>query len=156
MTFPHTDGKPEGRLVRAAIRYNGKIYTGWRHAKIQQEFGGPAVLLKDPDRDVGFVTENGRYLTRKQAKQYAYLIKQIPMTVARGMCALLSSEDLWDDEGVPRQYSVDLADLVWRPASNPPALHTINFVEIAAPILKQGAEHAREEKEEPDQSLPLR
>jgi hypothetical protein len=87
---------PAGPIIKAAIRLHGTIYTGWRHAAIKQEIG-VGTPIPDPDWNIGFITENGYFLTRKQAKLYALVRKQITHT----QLPVLSSEDLWDDNGKP-------------------------------------------------------
>lgn len=95
---------PEGKLVKAAISYNGKVYTGWRHSDIRMSMFDQGIsqetiqsITSDP-WNVGFITENGRFLTRKQALPYARMKKQID-TIAG---AELTSEDLWEDDGTPK------------------------------------------------------
>lgn len=51
--------------------------------------------IQNPEWNVGFLTENGYFLTRKQAAVYAIARKQITCT----KLPVLTSEDLWDDDG---------------------------------------------------------
>ena len=96
--------RPEGKIVKAAVIFKGKTYTGWRHADIRNDI----VNLVNPPRlemcntmsdpwSVGFITENGRFLTRKQALTYGQSIGQIKHLID----STLTSEDLWDKEGNP-------------------------------------------------------
>jgi hypothetical protein len=95
---------PEGKIVRAAIIFRGKTYTGWRHADIRNDI----INIIDPPRleisntmadpwSVGFVTENGRFLTRNQAQTYGQYIGQLKHFIG----SVLTSEDLWDNNGNP-------------------------------------------------------
>jgi hypothetical protein len=96
--------RPEGKIVKAAIIFNDKIYTGWRHSDIRDDIRN---LVNPPRLDLanalhdpwkcGFVTENGRFLTRKQALTYGMTIGQINEITG----SVLTSEDLWDNQGNP-------------------------------------------------------
>jgi hypothetical protein len=80
-------------LIDAAVRYNGKIYTGKRHGCIMQEIikEFPDAKLKDPF-DQGFVDENGNYYHRKAARMHAIKCGQLPNNFFRER---ILSEDLW-------------------------------------------------------------
>ena len=94
---------PEGKLVKAAIVLGDKVYTGYRHAQIRTDMiisGIPQDTIDSTMNDpwkVGFITENGRFLTRKQSLPYARSIKQINKIIHNEIC----SEDLWDEQGQP-------------------------------------------------------
>lgn len=96
--------RPEGKIVKAAIIFEGKTHTGWRHSEIRNDIilkENPARLdiasaMHDPWK-TGFVTENGRFLTRKQALTYGMSIGQITNIIG----SELTSEDLWDNKGNP-------------------------------------------------------
>ena len=94
--------RPEGKIVKAAIIFEGKTYTGWRHSDIRDDIRN----LVNPSRidlanalhdewKTGFVTENGRFLTRRQALTYGMSIGQINEITG----SVLTSEDLWDNQG---------------------------------------------------------
>ena len=97
--------QPEGRIVAAAIVFNEKTYTGWRHAEIRNVIMDTGAsreeimkTMHDPWKN-GFVTENGRFLTRKQALIYGRNHGYIGDIIG----SELTSEDLWDENGVPRK-----------------------------------------------------
>jgi hypothetical protein len=104
MDQPFRSIKPEGKLAKAALIFRDKLYTGWRHAEIRWDI---IAETKAPREEIfhlmaddwanGFVTENGRFLTRKQALNYARSIGQINEIIG----SELTSEDLWDAEGNP-------------------------------------------------------
>jgi hypothetical protein len=95
---------PEGKLVKAALIFRDKLYTGWRHAdirnQIMDETKAPreevSALMSDK-WSVGFITENGRFLTRMQAFVYGRNRNQIGEIIG----SELTSEDLWDIVGKP-------------------------------------------------------
>lgn len=93
--------QPEGKLVKAAIVVGEKTYTGWRHADIRNEIAltgiprGEICAITSDDWKVGFITENGRFLTRRQALTYGRSIGQVKKLIG----SVLTSEDLWDNEG---------------------------------------------------------
>lgn len=89
---------PEGKLVKAAVRVGDKLYLGWRHADIMRELKEHNIVEHVFAEDQGFVTENGRFLMRPQAKSWAFYVEQIEDTEG----PILTSEDLWDNEGNPR------------------------------------------------------
>jgi len=101
MTDP-TRLRPEGKIVKAAILVGEKVFTGWRHADIRNEIVVTtdisreeiAAIMHD-DWKCGFITENGRFLTRNQALTYGQSIGQITKTIG----SVLTSEDLWDNNG---------------------------------------------------------
>jgi hypothetical protein len=95
---------PEGRICKAAIVFKGKTYLGWRHAEIRN-----MIMQEDDSREdimhtmhnpwaVGFITENGRFLTRNQALIYGRNHGQIGDIIG----SELTSEDLWDADGTPK------------------------------------------------------
>jgi hypothetical protein len=91
-----------GRIVKAAIRLEGEIYTGYRHADILRDMRDLGISreklhLLDQNWDQGFITETGRFLSRKQAMNYGLYIGQITKTKS----ATLTSEDLWKVDGSP-------------------------------------------------------
>jgi hypothetical protein len=102
MTTPDVHTHPEGKIVKAAIIVEGKTFTGWRHADIRNEIilltgiscREMAVIMHD-DWKCGFITENGRFLTRSQALTYGQSIGQITKIIG----SVFTSEDLWDSNG---------------------------------------------------------
>lgn len=96
---------PEGRICKAAIVFKDKTYTGWRHAEIRNvimETGAAReeIMMTMHDKwACGFVTENGRFLTRNQALVYGRNHGQIGEIIG---CEL-TSEDLWDENGITRE-----------------------------------------------------
>lgn len=78
----------------AAIRCGGLIWTGKRHhhcmATIKQATGKRANDF--PDEEQGFVTLDGRFVTREEA---AELVKQTGQTTPRHRADQLFSEDLY-------------------------------------------------------------
>lgn len=78
-------------ITQAAIRKDGKIYTGRRHAEIlfkAEKYGLGWAGLKGAEQ--GFVDESGRFYTRKQAGIVAWKCGQMPRVKKH-----LLSEDLW-------------------------------------------------------------
>lgn len=93
-----------GRIAKAACKTpDGKIHTGWRHAYIRDDIRELGYSIEDCRRSLhdpwscGFVTEDGTFLTRKQALSYGRYIGQIDKLIG----GILTSEDLWDNEGNP-------------------------------------------------------
>jgi hypothetical protein len=84
-------------IVNAAIRFNGKIYTGKRHAwimnEIRKEF--PDAHYPNPD-DQGFVNEKGQYLRRPPALIEAIKYGQVEPGKTFQPHELFS-EDIWKD-----------------------------------------------------------
>lgn len=92
--------KPEGRIVKAAIRCHEFVYTGHRHHEIRNAIKDEGVLdresimrIMSDEWNQGFITENAFYLTRKQALCYALMINQVQSEKIQG--GTLTSEDLW-------------------------------------------------------------
>ena len=87
-------------IEKAAIQYQEKVYTGWRHAQIGQDMlkagvckrpypGGPAQ---------GFVTSEGKFVDREEARKIAEAAGQGQLPLRR---LELFSEDLWTSKGIP-------------------------------------------------------
>ena len=80
-------------ITKAAIKFNGKVYTGNRHFVILSEaetiyglgFGGLKLGKQ------GFINNKGIFLTRDEAAVEAFRCKQIKKMPMRP----LTSEDLW-------------------------------------------------------------
>ena len=87
--------KDTNRIVIAAIKKNGIVFTGLRHGFIIRDMVSTG-FLKDPNKDKvlneeqGFVDSNNIFLTREGARGIAIIAGQIKPN--HGM---LYSEDLW-------------------------------------------------------------
>jgi hypothetical protein len=99
MLYVEPPRKRPKKLVAAAILWNGRVWTGRRHAWIRdyiledhpellQEAGDWAL---NPDW-TGFWTDDGRYVRRKPALRIARKAGQLPEGYDRGT---LFSEFLW-------------------------------------------------------------
>jgi hypothetical protein len=94
--------EPKGLICKAAIIFEDKVLTGWRHAAIRNTIihtcdptkADMSAIMHD-EFSCGFVTENGRFLTRNQALAYGTMTGQINKTIG----SILTSEDLWDVDG---------------------------------------------------------
>jgi hypothetical protein len=73
-------------LVQSAIIKDGVIYTGRRHHNVLQS--QPKGFLKNCEQ--GFVTDEGKFLNRKDASIHAFECSQIDEIIP-----VLCSEDLW-------------------------------------------------------------
>lgn len=90
ITYELEQHKP--RIIAAAVKpESGKIYTGRRHCdcirKAVDEGGEPTPILGIHQ---GFVTNNGKYVDRKEAGKIAFECGQI-----KEPSDFLYSEDLW-------------------------------------------------------------
>ena len=82
-------------IVKAAIKYNDKVYTGKRHFSIIQD-----ILKEYPDayisQDIqGFVTDEGQFLRRAASLHHALKCGQIESVENLINSSVLTSEDLW-------------------------------------------------------------
>ena len=83
------------RIVIAAIKKNGIVFTGLRHGHIIRDMVGCG-FLKDPKEDYvyteeqGFVDNHGKYWSREDARDVAVEAGQVDSTHGT-----LYSEDLW-------------------------------------------------------------
>ena len=90
-----------GSLVieKAAIRYKGKIYMGWRHDRIGLKMRADNVCPRPypGGKAQGFVTNEGKFVSRKRARVIADAAGQghFPRP------GQAYSEFLWDMNGVP-------------------------------------------------------
>jgi hypothetical protein len=94
-------------LVKAAIVYEGVVYTGIRHYQIIAKIRKVKNIPKHvpvPMRGHGFVNEAGKYFTKKEALIYAVKCGQLKSLESIISPPHLTSEDLWDKEG--KLYSV--------------------------------------------------
>jgi len=86
-------------FVKAAVRFNDVVYTGWRHFQIinwMKETGHPKVKQDDQ----GFVDSNGYFYRRAAAKCVAIMNGQVDPQWDGNE---LTSEDLWDINGIPKK-----------------------------------------------------
>jgi len=90
-------------ITKAAVKFQDKIYTGWRHSFIVHEMVSKQLALIDnlKQDDLGFIDESGTFLSRQEAGLIAFKENQTDR-----LCEFLFSEDLWDMNGVPRQLGV--------------------------------------------------
>ena len=81
-------------IVKAAVNAEGRIYTGHRHGEAIHnavEAGEPTPITQKMQ---GFVTDTGKWLTRREAREHAVACGQIPFDKnLKGQ--LIISEDLW-------------------------------------------------------------
>jgi len=91
------------RILDAAVRYKGEIYTGASHGHavgaLKKALGGGYIqkeLLIDPEWD-GFVTSSGRFVNRKEAWLIARDARQFP-----------SQTDISNKDGEKMLYSEKL------------------------------------------------
>ena len=75
-------------IKEAAIKLNGKIYTGRRHNEILCDKSRPKGFLKYGTQ--GFITDAGEFVTRMQAAKIAFDCGQITEPAR-----ILFSEDLY-------------------------------------------------------------
>lgn len=88
------------KIVAAAYNYHGMIFTGSRHYRIIQDIAavfGEGVI-NDKPKDDGFMTDRGRFVKRREARDIALAAGQITEE-HRGV---LYSEDLWGEPEVQR------------------------------------------------------
>jgi hypothetical protein len=78
------------RIICVAIRFDGKVYCGYRHANIYNQFP-----FTYPDSEEGFITtDNGRFVRREEAWDIADEANQI-INKGEGIDGLLFSENLY-------------------------------------------------------------
>jgi hypothetical protein len=96
--WPRVIEREDIKIVKAAIRQDDKVYTGWRHAEIMyhmKEIGCKPVRQED---DKGFIDQMGHFYRRSAAGVIVRLNKQVTEFINQ---TVLTSEDLWDNEGNP-------------------------------------------------------
>lgn len=87
------------RLVKAAIRVDDKVYTGWRHAHIIQELAKSGSIQGPITQDQqGFIDQDGIFYRRVACSGIAFMNGQ-----TKTFIRTLTSEDLWYDDGTPKQ-----------------------------------------------------
>jgi hypothetical protein len=80
------------RITAAAIRHDGKVYTGRRHCQIIRDIVA-STSTKRVLGEQGFVLEDGRFVNREDAAFIALAsgqIKELKFNTTK-----LFSEDLW-------------------------------------------------------------
>lgn len=88
----HTQA-PARRIVAAAIRWKGIVFTGVRHAHIRRQITDLGLVGHGEYLDFdceGFIDTSGVFLTRVQARPIAERAGQTPPSTD-----LLVSEDMW-------------------------------------------------------------
>ena len=65
------------RIITAAIKHNGKIYTGSSHGNIMQEMTNSGVKGEFRNNEQGFLTDKGRFVNRVEAAKIAREAGQI-------------------------------------------------------------------------------
>jgi hypothetical protein len=91
--------RPSGvPIVKAAVIVGEDVYTGWRHAHIMVHIHSQEGLASHSigQDDQGFVDADGCFYNRYQSARIALKNGQ-----TKRLHNLLTSEDLWDNEGVP-------------------------------------------------------
>lgn len=65
------------KIVKSAIRYNDKVYTGFDHGECFKQIDKDTI--KDCDKlEQGFITDKNEFVDRQQALDIAYKAGQIP------------------------------------------------------------------------------
>lgn len=91
------------RIEKAAIQYQGKVYTGWRHHTIGLDMvnnGDCPPPFPSGDR-AGFVTNDGTFVTRQEAYDIAKEAGQLIPEFVDPWKSALFSEMLWQMDGTP-------------------------------------------------------
>lgn len=78
------------KIASAAIKHDGRIWTGRRHAEIMSQMREELGSVKVPQEEQGFMTDTGEFVNRFQAGAIAFRAGQ---TKQRHQTLL--SEDLW-------------------------------------------------------------
>jgi len=88
-------------IEKAAIIYNGKVYTGWRHELIGHQMLADGVCPKPfpGGKAQGFITSDGEFVSREDAYRIALQAGQGQLSKGK---ARLFSEDLWLPDGTPK------------------------------------------------------
>jgi hypothetical protein len=87
------------RLKMAAIKYKGKIYTGWRHCFIIGQICEVEQIDKVRGEKQGFITDTGRFVDRQEGLKIAFATGQIIKKQYNKH--KLFSEEVWDIHGNP-------------------------------------------------------
>ena len=65
------------RISRAAVRFEGKVYGGYKHIKIKHDIANELDRYPYGAED-GFLTSAGRFVTREEAATIAFQAGQTP------------------------------------------------------------------------------
>lgn len=91
------------RIVKAAIKIDDKVWTGWRHDKIIFHVVTNRIVPQVLDsHEQGFIDQDGFFYSRYMSAKIAHLSRQLPV---RRYEHILTSEELWDVDGKPRDGS---------------------------------------------------
>lgn len=83
-------------LISSACKLNDTIWTGFRHSDCFAKMKLDGMTLEDKKNIVqGFLTEDGEFLTRKEAFERAVLCGQIKDEGEAPEKRILVSEDIW-------------------------------------------------------------
>jgi len=99
-------------IEKAAIKHNGLVHTGWRHHLIGHQMileGACKRPLPGGDAE-GFVTSDGRFVGRVEARQIALKAGQGDLPDNNDEIFSydeLFSEQLWEIDGTPRISAVN-------------------------------------------------
>jgi hypothetical protein len=96
VNHPRAIEREDIRIVAAGVRQGEFVYTGWRHAEIILDMREAGLGYVSQD-DQGFVDQGGFFYRRSAAGVIVRLNKQADFTGH-----VLTSEDLWDVDGVPK------------------------------------------------------
>ena len=80
-------------IKEAAIMKDGVVYTGRRHNNILCDKSRPFAFLRDGEQ--GFVTDEGKFVTREEALVIALQCGQVTMDKKHNPQDQLLSEDLY-------------------------------------------------------------
>jgi len=83
-------------IIASAIKFNNKIFLGRGHSAIvlQIKLKYRDCKLKISPQEQGFYTDDGRFLSRKEARQHAIDCNQVKEEDL--YCDDFTSEDIWD------------------------------------------------------------
>lgn len=78
------------KIVAAAIRYRGKIWSGRSHTDVLKKMFAEDVTPESSDTDMGFLVSDGRFVSREEAAHIAFKGGQ-----TETLKTSLSSCDIW-------------------------------------------------------------
>ena len=65
------------KIIKAAIKHKGKIYTGLRHGLIMENMRNKGVTAYITQEEQGFLTSSGKFVSRVEAAKIAFKAGQI-------------------------------------------------------------------------------